>query len=133
MKWNVMTQERTYLHRCVCTTEISSVKKNKSCGSASKKMKLCEAWPHPPKEIHIFKKQTITCSAILRHLQINHAPDPLLLFDFTVTSNNKKTKVEENSLPYICHCHWETGHNALFILCSRDTVVNVHWFKGRQI
>lgn len=37
-----------------------------------------------------------------------------------VTSNNKETKVGRNYLPYICHCHWETGRNTLFIFRSGD-------------
>lgn len=35
----------------------------------------------------------------LHHFQINHAPDPLLLFNFTVRGNNKETKVEEIACP----------------------------------
>lgn len=55
------------------------------------------------------KQSAVGCCIFLffffHHFQINHAPDPLLLFNLTVTSNNKETKVEDIALPYICHCH----------------------------
>lgn len=37
--------------------------------------------------------------SLFHHFQINHAPDPLPLFNFTVISNNKETKVEEIACP----------------------------------
>ncbi len=40
------------------------------------------------------------CIIIFSHpIQINHAPDPVLLFNFTVTSNNNETKVEDIACP----------------------------------
>lgn len=49
------------------------------------------------------KYNKISCKLLyfffLNHSLITHAPDPLLLFDFTVTSDNKETKVEEMTCP----------------------------------
>lgn len=46
-------------------------------------------------------KQSVVshCIFFFHHFQINHAPDPLLLFTFTVNSNNKETKVQEIACP----------------------------------